>query len=813
MKPTAIILMLGAVLVGPAVAQTEEDGPGRGVARISVMNGEVSVRRGDSGDLVAAGINAPLVVTDRLLTGSGSRAEVQFDYSNMIRIGALSEIRLSELEYQRYQIQVAVGTVTFRVLRDTDAQVEISTPNVSVRPMRRGIYRVSVHEDGSSEITVRSGEADIFTPRGSERLTSGRTMMARGSASDPEFQVMGAIQLDEWDRWNEARDRDLERSRSYQYVSRDIYGAEDLDGHGTWVQADTHGWVWAPRVAVGWAPYRYGRWSWIDYYGWSWVSYDPWGWAPYHYGRWFHTARYGWCWWPGGFQSRHYWRPALVAFFGWGHYGGYRSGIGFGWGNVGWVPLAPNEPFYPWYGRRHYGGYRGTTIINNTTIVNNTNIGNTYRNARITNGVSGVASDNFGRRHITNDNLVRVSNSDIAQAGLVRGALPVTPARESVRFADRSVRAADLPRTADDRRFFSRRQPAAVERVPFEQQQRSIEQVARRTFGDEPGRGATPGVRAAEPGERGRSGDAAPARTAEGERGWRRVGGDSAGSDAAPRVREPETRTTEPANNSGGWRRSGESATPSVERESRSPVTETPRTVSPTEPSRDPGARSGGDRGSNWRRFGDPTPRQERTERPTVDRPSRSESPSRSEPARPAPERSAPPPSRERSAPSQERSSPPAERTAPSRTRDRSDAGWQRFGNPGGESSRVSSFDAPASSRSFEPRTMESRPAPERRWETQSAPRVERSQPVRISPPIVRERSAPAMQSRPDFGGSGGMRSGGGGGGSRMESRGGGGGGGSPARSSAGSGGSSRSSNGGGGGQSGGSGGGGRGRR
>jgi len=28
----------------------EEDGPGRGVARISLMNGDVSVRRGDSGD-------------------------------------------------------------------------------------------------------------------------------------------------------------------------------------------------------------------------------------------------------------------------------------------------------------------------------------------------------------------------------------------------------------------------------------------------------------------------------------------------------------------------------------------------------------------------------------------------------------------------------------------------------------------------------------------------------------------------------------------------------------------------------------------
>src|ERR1700678_465903 len=46
----------------------------RAVARISVLNGVVSVRRGDSGEAVAAAVNAPLTGTDRLLTGEGSRA-------------------------------------------------------------------------------------------------------------------------------------------------------------------------------------------------------------------------------------------------------------------------------------------------------------------------------------------------------------------------------------------------------------------------------------------------------------------------------------------------------------------------------------------------------------------------------------------------------------------------------------------------------------------------------------------------------------------------------------------------------------------
>ncbi|HUS05054.1 MAG TPA: FecR family protein, partial [Bryobacteraceae bacterium] len=256
------------MLLWCAPAPAEEDGPGRGVARISLIQGDISLRRGDSGDLVAAAVNAPVVVQDAILTSAASRTEIQFDYANMLRLGPNSEIRLSELEYKRYQIQLARGTTTFRVLREQDAEVEISTPNVSVRPVKRGVYRVTVRDDGTSEITVRSGEAEIFTPRGTERLRSGHTMLARGTAADPEFQIVNAAHEDDWDNWNRKRDRDLERSDSYRYVSHDIYGAEDLDNHGHWADVPPYGMVWVPRVASGWAPYRYGRWAWIDWYGW-----------------------------------------------------------------------------------------------------------------------------------------------------------------------------------------------------------------------------------------------------------------------------------------------------------------------------------------------------------------------------------------------------------------------------------------------------------------------------------------------------------------------------------------------------------------
>lgn len=262
-------------------APAEPEDAKHGVARISVINGDVSVRRGDTGEVVAAAVNAPLLSQDSLLTSSASRAEVQFDAANLARVGSNTELRMSDLQRHRYIVGLATGTVTYRVLRNSNALAEIDTPSVSVRPTRIGAYRITVEEDGSSQITVRDGEAEIYSPQGSQPLSAGQTMLARGSSSNPEFQVTAAIPPDDWDRWNEDRDHDLERSRSYRYVSGDVQGADDLDDYGTWQEEDPYGEVWVPSVAPGWAPYQQGRWGWEDYYGWSWISNDPWGWAPY----------------------------------------------------------------------------------------------------------------------------------------------------------------------------------------------------------------------------------------------------------------------------------------------------------------------------------------------------------------------------------------------------------------------------------------------------------------------------------------------------------------------------------------------------
>jgi hypothetical protein len=512
-----------ALLFCFGAAAQEDEGPGHGVARVSLMNGEVSICRGDNGDWVAAAINAPLVVLDHVATGAASRAEVQLDRANRLRLDSTTEVRLAEIEDRSIQVDLARGVVTLSVLGDSPVEMRVNTPSVSMRPLRQGSYRIFVRDDGQSEITVRAGEASIDSQAGAQNLRPGQTMLVRGDSNAPEFQIVAAAGGDEWDRWNDQRDRELERSQTYKYVNRDIYGAEDLDAHGRWVNVSPYGWVWAPAVGPGWAPYREGRWVWVDFYGWTWVSTESWGWAPYHYGSWFHRAGYGWCWFPGPRTVRPVWRPAMVAFIGFGGGGGVQAGVSFG--SVGWVPLAPYEPYHPWYGRGR------TTVVNNVTVVNVTS----YQNTRVVNAVSAVNVQDFGRGRVITTQTI--TTTQIQRATVVRGGLPVTPTRESIRVSDREVRVANLPR-ANTQRFYTPRQPVHVERVPFGQQPRDSQRVVNRPAAQPKATPATP------------------------QRGWRQSGSAPAAAAPPPATRAPAATAQPQRTNESGWRRTGVTPAP-----------------------------------------------------------------------------------------------------------------------------------------------------------------------------------------------------------------------------------------------------------
>jgi hypothetical protein len=415
--------------------------PQSSVARVSLIQGSVSMQRGDSSDWSAVTQNTPLVPGDQIATAERSRAEVQLDFANVLRMAGATQVKIADLGKARIQVQVALGYTSYSIYKGNEADVEIDTPNVSVHPTQVGRYRVQVNSDNETDVIVRDGSAEVTTPQGSTTVNAGQVIHIRGT-DNPEYKVDDAPPGDDWDHWNTSRDSNIQNAKSFENTNHYYTGASDLDANGRWINVPGYGQVWQPNnQGPDWAPYQDGRWVWEPGWGWTWVSYEPWGWAPYHYGRWFY-ANTGWVWWPGPVYPyyRPLWAPAYVSFFGFG------AGFGFGFG-VGWLPVGPFDPFFPWYGPGFFGhvGFVGFVgfghpfhgpfirplgIAGRHPFISNTRLALT--NPRVRAGITSVSRSDFARGGIGSRQR-GMSEATLRGARTMTASLPVVPSHESLR--------------------------------------------------------------------------------------------------------------------------------------------------------------------------------------------------------------------------------------------------------------------------------------------------------------------------------------------------------------------------------------------
>ncbi len=109
---------------GPAQPQGQEQAqaePSSSVARISLMHGDVSTQRGDSGDWATAALNQPMVSSDKISTGVNSRAEVQLDSANILRLGDSTLASIAGLSRNQIQVQLERGLIDYSVFKGAEA--------------------------------------------------------------------------------------------------------------------------------------------------------------------------------------------------------------------------------------------------------------------------------------------------------------------------------------------------------------------------------------------------------------------------------------------------------------------------------------------------------------------------------------------------------------------------------------------------------------------------------------------------------------------------------------------------------------------
>jgi Family of unknown function (DUF6600)/FecR protein len=475
MRAQKIKLMAGIIVAALALAGLPLFGQGgtetsTGVARVSLIRGDVSMERGDSNEWVAVTVNTPLVPGDTIATGAGSRAEVQLDYSNVLRLDQNSEVKVADLNGSRIQLQVARGTADLAVFKGSQANAEVDTPNVALEPLQEGTYRIEVNSSTLTLVTVRDGQAQISTPQGSTNVSAGQQITVEG-AQNPQYQIADARPLDNWDYWNRDRNGVISSAQNYNHVNQYYTGAQDLNAYGRWTNVPGYDWCWTPYVDAGWVPYSNGRWVWEPFYGWTWVSYDPWGWAPYHYGRWFFWDN-SWCWWPGAVTPfyRPLWAPAYVSFFGFGYgYHRFSFGYGYGFGSIGWCPLGPRDEFHRWWGNgrdhsfdvRNFNNYYGRGGNRGRGGFGGSNLAEAGSNFHVRRAIITMSADRFGREAVPHNHAV-VSTAMLRNADVVHGTLPVVPTRASLRFTNRAAAVPAVARGgANNTHFFSRRPVSA----------------------------------------------------------------------------------------------------------------------------------------------------------------------------------------------------------------------------------------------------------------------------------------------------------------------------------------------------------------
>lgn len=310
------------------------DAPAR-AARLSYLQGSVTVEQIDNAGSDPAQLNMPLAQGVRVTTGGDGQAEIEFEDGSIVRLTPNSSLGLTSLtadEEGNFQTSLTFAYgLAYAELRAAkqfayrlDAGGEVISPveNATVRiAMDKPPAAISVL-DGTVQVE-RNGSADGESYR--TNVHSGETLT--GDASDPgRYRVTEEIAANSWDKWNDDRDKAAAEEAANQTAVRDDYAGEagygwsDLDANGSWYNVPGEGQVWQPNVALdaGFDPYGYGSWVWYPGRGYVWASGYGWGWTPYRCGNWSYWDGFGWGWLPGNGC-------------------GFGAGFGLGYGGGGYI--------------------------------------------------------------------------------------------------------------------------------------------------------------------------------------------------------------------------------------------------------------------------------------------------------------------------------------------------------------------------------------------------------------------------------------------------------------------------------------------
>jgi len=431
-------LLIAGIFAGIVLAVTPsqaQNDPPPGSARLTNLQGNVSIQPYGVDGWGQAYQNQPAGVGDRIYTDQGSEGELQ---AGQVRayFSTNADVTLVDLSYQGVTLGVAQGSAyIFSDGFPPGQQLTVQTPNGAITIPGGAGLRVDVYPDQQSTVITNGQRWGVLAITGAggfyANLNQQESLQLTGT--NPVYaQPLEPAPIDDFTHWAGGLESHRFNSISARYVSSEMPGYDELDSTGDWQPESDYGPIWFPRVDAGWAPYHYGHWVNMPFYGWTWVADEPWGAAPFHYGRWVVVGgRWGWI--PGPREGHPVWSPAQVVFAGGIQFGGVGVAV--------WFPLGPGEAYRPWYpcspqyiNQINITNIHESRIIHvQTTYVNIVNVTNvTYVNRTV--GVTAMRQQDFASGQSTRAVAVKVDPQQVAHAQpLARPEAPAPAQRQILR--------------------------------------------------------------------------------------------------------------------------------------------------------------------------------------------------------------------------------------------------------------------------------------------------------------------------------------------------------------------------------------------
>ena len=278
------------------------------IVRLSSVEGQVQMDRGDGSGLERAILNAPIVEGTSLVTGSDGLAEVEFENQSALRLTSNSEVKfaqllLSDAGAKINQIVVVKGLVYLDAASKGDDVYRLIVGDQSFLVRRDSQIRLSTGDD---KVQLAVFKGDVQLENQPQPVHVGRKeTLTLDTTTAAGYLIAKSVDAVNYDRWNQERQdysKTYAENEGYGGPNRG-YGLQDLNYYGGYLFAPGYGYVWQPygfsNAMAGWSPYSNGAWMFYPGLGYSWASAYPWGWLPFHYGSWAFINGLGWAWLPG----------------------------------------------------------------------------------------------------------------------------------------------------------------------------------------------------------------------------------------------------------------------------------------------------------------------------------------------------------------------------------------------------------------------------------------------------------------------------------------------------------------------------------